>query len=241
MTLRFTVSPSGTASRSASKRAGTVQPWFSRAIRQSPPSLRRPLVITIKEFFRSHEEALGFLPDPEKFEAISAAPDATLCLVAGPGTGKTACLAARILKLMLVDDVPAEGIVATTFTTKAAAELRSRVLDWGFRMTDHIACSDDRLSKRKQKAAAALDVNQVVTGTIYSLCEDMLVRYREPATQPPVVVDEFVATTLLLRYGLFEDARYRSARLAQPPYATRCANGQVRLDICSAKQRFSQR
>ena len=186
-------------------------------------------MITIKEFFRCHEEALGFLPDPEKFEAISAAPDATLYMVAGPGTGKTACLAARLLKLMLVDDVPADGIIATTFTTKAAAELRSRVLDWGFRMTDHIT-DDDRLSKRKQKAAATLDVNQVVTGTIDSLCEDMLVRYREPATQPPVVVDEFVATTLLLRYGLFEDGTIPKRAPQRPPHATRCANGQVRLE-----------
>lgn len=168
-------------------------------------------MITIKEFFRCHKEALGFIPDPEKFEAISAAPDATLYLVAGPGTGKTACLAARLLKLMLVDGIPPQGIVATTFTTKAAAELRSRVLDWGFRMTAHLA-RDDRLSKAERKAAAALDVNQVVTGTIDSLCQDMLLRHRDPGTQPPVVVDEFVASTLLMRYGLFEDARFRSTR-----------------------------
>lgn len=169
-------------------------------------------LITTKEFFRCHEEALGFSPDEEKYDAITADAAATLYLVAGPGTGKTACLAARLLKLMLVDGLPPDGIIATTFTTKAATELRSRVLDWGFRMTGHLA-ADERLSKRKRKAAEALDVNQVVTGTIDSLCEDMLVRYREPGSQPPTVVDEFVATTLLLRYGLFEDARYRSRRL----------------------------
>lgn len=169
-------------------------------------------LITTKEFFRCHEEALGFRPDREKYEAITADAAATLYLVAGPGTGKTACLAARLLKLMLVDGIPPDGIIATTFTTKAAAELRSRVLDWGFRMTGHLA-GDERLSKRKRIAAEALDVNQVVTGTIDSLCEDMLVRYREPGSQPPTVVDEFVASTLLLRYGLFEDMRYRSGRL----------------------------
>lgn len=169
-------------------------------------------LITTNEFFRCHEEALGFRPDEEKYEAITADAAATMYMVAGPGTGKTACLAARLLKLMLVDGIPPDGIIATTFTTKAATELRSRILDWGFRMTGHLA-GDERLSTRKRKAAAALDVNQVVTGTIDSLCEDMLVRYREPGAQPPTVVDEFVATTLLLRYGLFEDARYRSGRL----------------------------
>jgi DNA helicase II / ATP-dependent DNA helicase PcrA len=169
-------------------------------------------VITTGEFFRCHAEALGFLPDGEKFEAITANADATLYLVAGPGTGKTACLAARLLKLVLVDDIPPDGIVATTFTNKAATELRSRVLDWGFRMTSRLA-ADERLSGRKRKAAGAVDVNQIITGSIDSLCEDMLLRYRDPGTQPPVVVDEFVARTLLLRNGLFEDGRHRSRRL----------------------------
>jgi DNA helicase-2/ATP-dependent DNA helicase PcrA len=112
---------------------------------------------------------------------------------------------------MLVDDLPPDSIVATTFTTKAAAELRSRVLDWGFRMTNHLA-HDERLSKAKRKAAEALDVNQVITGTIDSLCENMLVRYRDAGSQPPTVVDEFVAKTMLLREGLFKDGRFRSKR-----------------------------
>jgi DNA helicase-2/ATP-dependent DNA helicase PcrA len=168
-------------------------------------------VITAKDFLRCHQEALGFLPDEEKHEAIMASPDATLYVVAGPGTGKTACLAARLLKLVLVDDIPPDGVIATTFTNKAAAELRSRVLDWGFRMTHHLA-ADQRLGKAKRKAVEAVDVNQIITSTIDSLCEDMLVRYRDPGTQPPVVVDEFVAGTLLLRDGLFEDGRYRSRR-----------------------------
>ena len=51
-----------------------------------------------------------------------------LFIVAGPGTGKTACLTLRILKLILVDGVSPRGILATTFTKKAAAELRSRIL-----------------------------------------------------------------------------------------------------------------
>jgi DNA helicase-2/ATP-dependent DNA helicase PcrA len=169
-------------------------------------------VLSIQEFFRAHKEALHFLPDPEKLDAIEAPPDATLYLVAGPGTGKTACLAARVLKLIFVDDVPADGIVATTFTVKAAAELRSRILDWGFRLGGHIE-QDDRLSKAKRLAAGSLDVNQLVTGTIDSLCQDMLVRYRDPGTQPPVLIDEFVSRTLLLRHGLFGDARFRSRRL----------------------------
>lgn len=169
-------------------------------------------MITLREFLRAHQESLGFLPDPEKIEAISAPPDSTLYMVAGPGTGKTACLAARVLKLMFVDDVPADGIVATTFTVKAAAELRSRILDWGFRIASRLE-EDDRLSRAKRTAAGRLDVNQLTTGTIDSLCQDMLVRFRDPGTQPPVLIDEFVSRTLLLRHGLFTDGRFRSKRL----------------------------
>ena len=109
-------------------------------------------MISFKEFLRCHEEALDFSPNPEKIAAIRAPPQATLHLVAGPGTGKTACLAAHVLKLMLVDDVPADGIVATTFTTKAAAELRSRILDWGFKLTSHIA-ADKRLGKKSRRSS----------------------------------------------------------------------------------------
>jgi DNA helicase-2/ATP-dependent DNA helicase PcrA len=169
-------------------------------------------MITFKEFLRAHKESLGFLPDSEKIDAIGAGPGATLYMVAGPGTGKTACLAARVLKLMFVDDVPANGIIATTFTVKAAAELRSRILDWGFRMARRLE-EDDRLSQSKRGAAGCLDVNQLVTGTIDSLCQDMLVRYRDPGTQPPVLIDEFVSRTLLLQNGLFSGGRFRSRRL----------------------------
>ena len=171
-------------------------------------------MLTFDEFLRCHEQALGFTPDPEKLDALRAPADATLYLVAGPGTGKTACLAARVLKLLLVDDIPADGIIATTFTTKAAAELRSRILDWGFRMLQAVQ-ADQSLSAAKRDAAGRLDVNQVVTGTLDSLCQEMLVRYRDPGVQPPVLIDQFVANTLLLRHGLFAEGRFRSARLDQ--------------------------
>jgi DNA helicase II / ATP-dependent DNA helicase PcrA len=53
----------------------------------------------------------------------------------------------------------------------------------------------------------------VLTGTIDSLCETMLRDWRPPGSQPPVMADEFVARTLMLRHGLFEDGRFRSNSL----------------------------
>ena len=47
-------------------------------------------------------------------------------IIAGPGTGKTAVLAARIARLVN-KGVKAESIIALSFTVKAAAELRERI------------------------------------------------------------------------------------------------------------------
>ena len=46
---------------------------------------------------------------------------------ASAGTGKTWTLTAVILRLLLERELPPRAIVATTFTRKAAAEMRRRV------------------------------------------------------------------------------------------------------------------
>ena len=147
-------------------------------------------------------------PDDEQKKVIKPSPADPLFIVAGPGTGKTTCLTFRILKLVLVDGVPPKGIIATTFTKKAAEELRSRVLGWGFRVIDALA-SDPQLKSAQKDAVAKVDVNQVWTGTIDSLCEEVLRRHRAPGTQPPMLVDDFVSKTLLLREGLFGQSRHK--------------------------------
>jgi DNA helicase-2/ATP-dependent DNA helicase PcrA len=155
--------------------------------------------------------------DPEKREAVDAPPGATLYLVAGPGTGKTFCLTVRILKLLFVDGVPPRGIVATTFTRKAANELRSRILGVGFKLRDAL-CTPGVLPAAVRAEVARIDVNQVRTGTIDSLCMDLLTEYRDAGGHPPVPVDEFVARTLMLRHGLFEDGRWQNDELNRVLY-----------------------
>ena len=54
-----------------------------------------------------------------------------------------------------------------------------------------------------------IDINQVLTGTIDSICEQLLRDYRDPGTQPPILIDAFVGKTLLLREGLFNKGRYK--------------------------------
>ena len=68
----------------------------------------------------------GFQFNPEQQKAITA-PNGPMMIVAGPGSGKTRTLTARICHLILEQDVPPDHILAVTFTNKAAAEMRDRL------------------------------------------------------------------------------------------------------------------
>lgn len=51
-----------------------------------------------------------------------------LWIIAGPGTGKTHTLTWLTLKRILVDGVRSDRLILTTFTRKAGAELRPRLI-----------------------------------------------------------------------------------------------------------------
>ncbi len=62
---------------------------------------------------------------PEQAEAVRA-PSGPIAVIAGPGTGKTRVLSARIAhRILACGDAP-ERIVGVTFTTRAGEELKSR-------------------------------------------------------------------------------------------------------------------
>ena len=170
-------------------------------------------MITLEDLYRA---LAGFrpLPDDAQRSAIEAPANAGLFIVAGPGSGKTTCLTLRMLKLMMVDDVPPKGILATTFTVKAAEELRSRLLGWGFQLIDRLK-GDKKVSAEAKIKLRDLDINQVWTGTLDSLCEQLLRDHRAPGTHPPVLADTFVGRTLLLRSGLLSESRHQDVALNQ--------------------------
>ncbi|MGE5610091.1 MAG: UvrD-helicase domain-containing protein [Bacillota bacterium] len=138
-----------------------------------------------------------------------------LMIVAGPGSGKTTVLVLRALRLVFVDDLLPERIVLTTFTNKAADELRARLIEWGTALRDHLRQHPPQGSAANLAALlATIDINRFVTGTLDSICEEVLTRYREPADAAPVLVEGFVGNALLARYGLFPNGRHQSTDLA---------------------------
>lgn len=141
-------------------------------------------------------------PNPEQAAGITAVLSEPAFLVAGPGTGKTTVLTLRILKLITCDQIPPGTIIATTFTVKAAAELRSRILGWGYPLIEALL-ADKSLKAADRAWLESIDLNQVVTGTLDSLCQEALSQHRAPGMQPPVMIDTFLSNTVLVRQGLF--------------------------------------
>ena len=169
-------------------------------------------MISFETFIRALKESTARVPNAGQRQAVEASKGDPLFLVAGPGTGKTATLTMRMLKLVIVDGIPPRGILATTFTKKAAQELRSRLLSWGYAVQEHLL-SKEKLNKMDKIWLERLDINQVRTGTIDSICEEVLRDFRDPGTDPPILADQFVSETLLLRQGLFQSERYKDTDL----------------------------
>jgi len=64
--------------------------------------------------------------DPEQRTAVSA-PAGPVCILAGAGTGKTRAITHRIAYRVLTGEVTVRHVLAVTFTTRAAAEMRARL------------------------------------------------------------------------------------------------------------------
>lgn len=108
---------------------------------------------------------LASLNDSQR-EAVTA-DDCPLAVVAGPGTGKTRCLAVRAWRLVVGRSESPDRLTALTFTNRAAREMRGRIaalpgMDGG-------------------KAGA------MFIGTFHAWCLDFLTSARG---RPPVLLDE---------------------------------------------------
>lgn len=72
-------------------------------------------------------------------KTIASTTATPLCVVAGPGTGKTFALMRRVARLLEVEKVSPETILACTFTRTAAEDLTRAVSELGISGTESIA------------------------------------------------------------------------------------------------------
>ena len=149
-------------------------------------------------------QAAGRRPNPDQLQAILAPPSSPLFIVAGPGTGKTATLVLRILRLVFFDRIPPHAILAVTFTRKAADELRSRLQLWGHKLAQLLPAHPATL--QPGIAPDPGNLQQLFAGTIDSLCQQLLIRYPDAATLPPDIADATLSDALL-RQALLHDRR----------------------------------
>lgn len=69
---------------------------------------------------------MKFPLNPQQKQAVETI-EGPVMVIAGPGTGKTQTLTARIAQILKVTDTPPDGILALTFTDAAATEMRQRL------------------------------------------------------------------------------------------------------------------
>ena len=85
------------------------------------------------------------------------------CVTAGAGSGKTTVLVGRYLELLKQDNVKPEQVVAITFTDKAAAEMKGRIIK------ELNVPDNSRLRKRHIQ-----QMNSAPISTIHSFCSNIL-------------------------------------------------------------------
>ena len=118
--------------------------------------------------------------------------------MASAGTGKTWLLVSRLLRLLLAG-ARADGILAITFTRKAAAEMHSRLAE---RLLQLAAADDEQLSELLRELDVIPDAatmaharrlyesllqqrQSVRTTTFHAFCQEMLLRFPLEADIPP--------------------------------------------------------
>jgi DNA helicase-2/ATP-dependent DNA helicase PcrA len=167
-----------------------------------------PLVCASVPRFQVHA------PNGQQQNCILHDPAVPLMIVAGPGSGKTTVLVLRALRLIFVNGWMPEQIVLTTFTRKAADELRARLIEWGLQIKSRLVSHPPHPAPTGfSHWLDSIDINRFVTGTLDSICEELLTTHRDPTDAAPVLVEGFVGNGILVRHALFPHQAHNHPQL----------------------------
>jgi DNA helicase-2/ATP-dependent DNA helicase PcrA len=134
-------------------------------------------------------DGMGYTQD--QWSAITT-PDATLQIIACAGSGKTQVISARIARLLAEGLAEPKNVVAFTFTDKAAAELKDRIL-----------------AEVERSNAPVNALAEMYVGTMHGFALDLLQTY-VPASFKYSVLDE-------VRSRLFVDRNSKKSGLTTCP------------------------
>ena len=122
---------------------------------------------------------LGFTPNDAQRDTILHN-EGPLFLTAGPGSGKTRVLLWRTVNLIVYQDVPPEEIFLSTFTEKAAKQLKDGLMSL--------------LGLITNDTGTPFDLGRMSIGTVHSLCQSLLTdrRFRPKGARrrAPILIDE---------------------------------------------------
>ena len=164
-------------------------------------------------------------------DAIISPPDTSLFIVAGPGSGKTTVMVLKILKFIFVDGVEPSSIMATTFTRKAASQLKSRTVEWGNKLRSILKINPKYLDIKDR--LKELNFKKIVTGTLDSIAEDIL-KNNDPSNSAPAIIEDLVSNALMIKVGLLDHDRQRDTDLQS--FLNQIRGTKTRLNVSMMSQ-----
>ncbi len=131
--------------------------------------------LTLDQLFEIH----SFKPNEGQREAIFSL-DGPLFLMAGPGSGKTRVLLWRTVNAIVFRNVSPERIFLSTFTEKAAKQLKDGL--------------QTILGTVTNITGTPFDISRMYVGTVHSLCQKIIADRRftknRSRVKPPILMDE---------------------------------------------------
>ncbi len=149
-------------------------------------------MISLEEYIQAVEDVLNrnIKSNKSQLEAISLDFSSDELIVAGPGSGKTTVLILKLLKFYFVDGISLDNIIVTTFTRKAARNLREKTLQWAQMIS----------SKLELGVASSDDFSKLTIDTLDSIAEIYVC-----ADTNIEVIDNFTSSAILMQTILSDD------------------------------------